>query len=186
MIKKKLIFLDIDGVFNHHTWWDERESMGQDLQGDDWREVFEFDPKTVDIFNSIIRRTKAKIVVSSSWRKGDLQYLINLFNKVGIEGEVIGETPKLRWLCDKPSAYIPRGVEIKDYLASVHGYPVYDWDISGRVTDVETYVIIDDDSDMLLEQKDHFVQTSMREGLTIDHANEVVRILNGKSEHYFR
>lgn len=111
---------------------------------------------------------------------GNLQYLIDLFNMVGIKGDVIGETPKLRWLCEVPSAYIPRGTEIKNYLSVKHNYPCYEWNLNKCTTDVETYVIIDDDGDMLLEQKDNFVQTSMKVGLTKQNADEVVEILNGQ------
>ena len=43
---------------------------------------------------------------------------------------------------------------------------------------LESYVILDDDPDMLLEQKDNFVKTSWRDGLTALHTRKAIKILN--------
>ena len=43
---------------------------------------------------------------------------------------------------------------------------------------LESYVILDDDPDMLLEQKDNFVKTSWRDGLTALHTRKAITILN--------
>lgn len=40
------------------------------------------------------------------------------------------------------------------------------------------YAILDDDSDMLLEQKDHFVQTNFVTGVTDDDIEKIKNILN--------
>ena len=44
--------------------------------------------------------------------------------------------------------------------------------------EVENYVILDDDTDMLDNQSDHFVQTSYEEGLNEETANKAISILN--------
>lgn len=171
----KLIFLDIDGVFNHEQWYRRREEEGLELEGN---EAYDFDPNCVSIFNDIIEQTGAKIVVSSTWRRGDLQFLKDLFSLVGIKGEVVGETKKLNWTCSPIGVSMPRGVEIQEYLKRVHKYPEYTWDLNGVKTDISAYIIIDDDSDMLYEQRDNFVHTQNLFGLTVDDAVKAVYILN--------
>ena len=46
--------------------------------------------------------------------------------------------------------------------------------------EVESYVILGDDADMLLPQKEHFVQTDAVEGITEEDAERAIRILNGE------
>jgi hypothetical protein len=165
----KLIFLDIDGVFNSENYYRERKDFTP------WDESKEFDPECVRHFNQITGQTGAKIVISSCWRRGNLHYLQTLFNMVGIHGDVIGETPKLH---SKEGFSIPRGCEIQKMLRDTFHYPVWNWEKEqGIVCEVESYVIIDDDSDLLLIQKDNFVQTSHRYGLTILTAQQAIGIL---------
>ena len=165
----KLIFLDIDGVFNSETYYRQRKDFTP------WDESKEFDRNCVDVFNKVTGETGAKIVVSSCWRKGSLNYLQTLFNMVNIHGDVIGETPKLRG----ESFSVPRGCEIEKMLRDVFHYPVWEWEKEkGLICEVESYVIIDDDSDMLYKQRDNFVQTSHMYGLTELTANQAIKILN--------
>ena len=165
----KIIFLDIDGVFNSDTYYRQRKDFTP------WDESKEFDPKCVENFNKITGETGAKIIVSSCWRKGNLSYLQTLFNMVGICGEVIGETPKLR---ATDAFSVPRGCEIKILLRDMFHYPVWNWEIEKDIVrEIESYVIIDDDSDMLFEQRNNFVQTSWKYGLTLKHANKAIKIL---------
>lgn len=85
------------------------------------------------------------IVVTSTWR-WDPNYkecLINGGLRSGIE--ILGCTPSLR---DQP-----RGAEIKAYIDA---HP-----------EINYYVIIDDDADMLPEQMDHFIKTDYRVGFTM-------------------
>ena len=64
-----------------------------------------------------------------------------------------------------------RGLEIKKYIEK---YPD-----KHNGDEIETYCIIDDDIDMLYEQKDNFVKTdAYYGGLTKEKADEVIRILN--------
>jgi len=165
----KLVFLDIDGVFNSTAWYKKR-SKSFDLKDEK-----EFDPNCVKIFNTLIEKVNPKIVVSSSWRTGKLSYLIDLFNMVGIKGEIIGETPQLR---GKNFTNVPRGCEIKEYL-SKRNFPIlfkYAEEM-GITTDIENYVIIDDDSDMLYEQRNNFVHTSVETGITEKDVELALKIL---------
>lgn len=162
----KIIFLDIDGVLNSDNWFQTLEDRGESLESLE----SDFDPEAVKNLQHIIDKTGAKIVLSSCWRlTKTVEELQKLFNKIGLICDVIGKTERLKGNFD-----IPRGSEIRKYLRDNFHFPPYDF----QETKLENYIIIDDDSDMLLEQKDNFVQTSWREGLTRDKAIECLTILN--------
>jgi hypothetical protein len=79
-----------------------------------------FNPKSVSNINLLISYTRAKIVVSSTWRtQFTLQQLKDIFRSNGIDGEVI----------DKTSIGLTRGEEIQEWI-DYHG--------------VESYIVIDD------------------------------------------
>lgn len=60
-----------------------------------------------------------------------------------------------------------RGVEIKQYL--------------DEHQEIENYVILDDDSDMLLSQKDHFIKTDSESGISEEDVKRAIEILNKTS-----
>lgn len=166
----KIIFLDIDGVFNSEKYYRQRKDFTP------WDEAKEFDPVCVNLFNNIIGNTGAKIVISSCWRNGNLNYLQTLFNMVGIYGDVIGETPRLRF---DIKASIPRGLEIQEYIETQY---VYDYKLGHRFL-LKSYVIMDDSSDMLYCQKDNFVNTNNLVGLTKEDCDTAIRILNNETDN---
>jgi len=64
----KIIFLDIDGVLNHQLWFKNQKNkkvIDTDLEYN--RSMI--DETRVDLLNDLIKETKAKVVISSSWRK---------------------------------------------------------------------------------------------------------------------
>lgn len=61
-----------------------------------------------------------------------------------------------------------RGVEIKQYLDE---HP-----------EIENHVILDDDSDMLLSQKDHFIKTDSESGISEKNVKRAIEILNNVKE----
>ena len=61
----------------------------------------------------------------------------------------------------------PRGCEIEEYLETNYGYKA----------DVK-YVILDDDSDMLLHQQKHFIWIDSYAGLSEDHIEQILKILD--------
>ena len=113
-------------------------------------------PEKIKWIKKIVDETGAKIVVSSSWRMSTVEKT----------KEIILDKPKrcpqnkmLHWfvdnLYDVTHTYKGlRGEEIKDWL---NEHP-----------EVENYVIIDDDDDMLDEQLYHFVQTCYEHVYSID------------------
>ena len=73
--KIKLIFLDIDGVFNYEMFYLNRGNDNRTYP------LSEFDKECVKRYNRIIKETNAKTVISSSWRF-DVN-LKNILRKVG-------------------------------------------------------------------------------------------------------
>jgi hypothetical protein len=142
----KLIFLDIDGVMNHRTHFvRSRQHQGQ-----------EFSPLAVRNLREIIKATGAKIVLSSTWRKGlTAKGLKELFAWYDLDEYILGKTPVLN---DQI-----RGLEIQEY-------------IKGSFQGIESFVILDDDADMG-ELLPYLVQTSNTHGLTDEKREEAIKIL---------
>ena len=151
----KVIFLDIDGVLNSWRWYKDQTLKGKHVSmlPDD-----QIDPKAVTRLNTIIERTGAKVVVSSTWRLNrTVAQLAEILGSKGFTGEVIGKTGR------RGGPRPQRGDEIQDWLNENVG--------------VERFVIIDDDSDMV-HLMDRLVQTGMKKGLTQALAEEVVQKLS--------
>lgn len=195
----KIIFLDIDGVLAlMHKEHDEFGSL--------------FHKEFVNNLKQIIDETGAKIVISSSWRKSGLVEMLNMWKSRNLPGEIIDTTCSLYikkgggicfWnnkLNETPTPKIagysiPRGCEIEYWLKDKGFYHCV-WDESKQAeickeSGIESYVIIDDDSDMLYNQRNNFVKTSGNMdhedmldtgyGLTKKCAELAIKILNSKS-----
>lgn len=147
-MKKKYLFLDIDGVLNHDEWF---ESDGYRQNQANWQ-VSMFDPKCVERVNRILEETGAELVVSSSWR--NMSDLENIFAGVGLPTKfhrtpyadhIYPDLDPIRDLYNDDVRYW-RGSEIKYWLEHNAEAPY-------------TYCILDDDCDILEEQHDNFVLT---------------------------
>lgn len=151
----KVIFLDFDGVLN---------CIGTVFSADNIEKSVQLSRERVGILNEIVKQTNAKIVISSSWRIGSSietleTYLecfgLNCYDE-NMDKLVIDKTPNLL------SGF--RGREIDNWL-SEH-------------SEVEQYVILDDDCDMLPSQFNNFVNTKFYSGLTYLDAELAIAILN--------
>lgn len=144
----KLIFLDIDGVMNSNF-----------SKVSDKHESLAFDPKAVENLKYILDETKAKIVVSSTWRIGETVDSLKsrIFSHYGLDEYVIGTTPVYN--------ETPRGIEIADFLATLHKLAI------------EGIVILDDDSDME-DLKEYHVKINRKYGLSREDAEKAIEILN--------
>ncbi len=190
----KVIFLDIDGVLNSNDWYVyRRDNVAMDSV-DAQYPFYEFDPRAVKRLNRIIEQTGAKIVVSSSWRSGEtVESLQKLLDSVGVVGEVIGLTPHL-W-CSKPypdkDGYrVPRGCEIDWWLDNYGEFQRINWSKEKQAEYVEkaivkNYIILDDDSDMLYGQREHFIKTPGMYGLTDELADRAIEVLNKTLEELY-
>lgn len=182
-----IVFLDFDGVLNSQTWFNSQEHRDKrnhaidvyQRQEDKERgrylqDISSIDPRSVECLNSLVKETKASIVLSTSWRnKGPISYFEQLFQDVGIEAPIIGKTPRLGFINYDGDDYrysVPRGCEIKAWLET-------NKDKLGRKLSEAKYVILDDDSDMLYWQRDKFVWCDPYVGLTPNTAYKAGRIL---------
>ena len=155
----KIIFLDIDGVLNNADDSDFHVHKGGS---------YCYSPKCVENLNLILGTTDAKIVVSSTWRLGQsVEQLQCTILDMGIRGEVVGKTGSL--------SHIPGVLRGNEILAWIKGNSKQ---LGQEYYDFNSYVILDDDSDMLLWQKDNFVKTDGYVGLTLDNAQTAIAILN--------
>ena len=159
----KVIFLDIDGVLNSKKWF---------VNNNFRKQKFEIDPDAVKLLNHVIRKTDAKIVISSTWRMGrEINWFRYMFNEIQLYGNVVGKTRSF----NHNKCTIPRGTEIEDYCKECYGYPSYFEEHPSRL---KSYVILDDDSDMLYNQKDNFINTTFEYGLQEKHIPMIISILN--------
>ena len=156
----KIIFLDIDGVLNCENAYKNGECEYTEWVWEDGRKDHyqRFCVRSKDLLNKLIDETGAKIVISSSWRHSGIEFMQKVWEFEKMHGEIIAITPSLR----TSGIHIPRGMEINYYLENDLKFRHINWskgkqqeymDKSG----VENYIIIDDDSDMLYNQRNHFV-----------------------------
>lgn len=145
---KRIIFLDIDGVLAGYKFL----CAGRGF----------IDPEKVALINQL---KGAEIVISSSWGYDNGRTEKTLRER-GLELPIIGYTDHVHlghdWIC--------RGNEIEKWIIEhAHGmgtqygdeylhkdYQEFDYE----------YVIFDDNDDMLLGQKDHFIKTNEEYGVT--------------------
>ena len=175
--KWKIIFLDIDGVL----------CLGKDhFRG--------MNSKALENLKFIINETGAKIVVSSSWREGDIEKT-KLHFPEWFHEHIIDETVH-HYHYVKSSFQVYRGNEIQTWIHDHLTYPWYAYPEynelystykedgsfkkmnSNKLNEDYTYVILDDDTDMLYWQRNNFVRTEMMDGLTKQKANKCIKILN--------
>lgn len=169
-----VIFLDIDGVLNHLSFYNnvcKDESGNVDvIKMQQWREehpypLSEFDPIAVKRVAELIETTNSKLVISSSWRIGDNGRLKDIFAKIGLPTD-FDVTPNFmfNFNASDTDSFI-RGDEINEYLNS---HP-----------EIDNFVIIDDDNDMLEEQQKNFVLCDDKVGFTEDDKEKAIKILIG-------
>lgn len=157
----KFIFLDIDGVLNSEIY--ALHCLNNNIKMTANEPI---DERNIKHLNHIIEKTKAKVIISSSWRLSQsYQILAEFLHQKGFVGEVIGATPNLRG--------IERGNEILEFIR------VYceKSNIETYYKDFKDYVIIDDDDDMLYIQRNNFIQTDPYCGLTATLAQNAIEIL---------
>lgn len=155
----KVIFLDIDGVLNSvdsmisfYNW----TPIGTKEQMED-----RLDPVSIGLLRRLCLGTGAKIVVSSTWRRGRIKEdFLEIFAGYGW-----GDFPYL----DKT----PIGYSINPIGERTRGHEIQYWlDNNGN----PEYIILDDDSDMLESQKDRFIHCSNINGFRSKHYCQALRL----------
>lgn len=171
----KIIFLDMDGVLVTGEYIKALRDQDKDYhRGVEVWEMSQYktpipwaalDPECVEQLNRIIAETGSKVVVSSAWRGRGVQEMQMILDDGGVKCEVIDTTPFLgnlthRYLRDTRG----RGLEIADWLSNTNH-------------NVESFVILDDDSDMVfLEHK--WVGCDPNVGLIKESADIAISLLN--------
>lgn len=151
--RRNIIFLDFDGVITTV------------------RSHWAIDGKKCRLIKKLCDAANAKIVISSSWRYNNLEDTIkkNKLDNWVLKEYVIDVTERLIMRGSTEGGHVgsvPRGVEIDVWLDN---------------NEYKNYVIFDDDSDMLLSQKDNFVKTDSMNGVTLPNIKKAYKILTGKS-----
>lgn len=165
----KVIFLDFDGVLNSHqsaVFWHNRRDQDK-WENDMYRDwtgtlkeyiAMEFCPIALSNVEELIRRVPGvKVVISSSWR--------------------VGETVESLKQILKPSQIICNAmIDTTESFSNTRGNEIKKW--LDEHPEVDQYVIIDDDRDMLDSQKENFVNTSPLHGFQYGDILWAERILN--------
>lgn len=168
---KKYIFLDIDGVL--------ATPKSIEGVGGEWK----IENEKQELLKHIIDSTGAKIVLSSSWRKFDVESTKEFMNENGFwfSDLIVGVTIRAYQYIDRTEKIhlsIPRGAEIKQWIdTNIHSDNGKNWERKKLGIDYQ-YVILDDDTDMLYVHRNNFINTCSELGLTYNDSEKAIKILN--------
>lgn len=173
-----VIFLDIDGVFNCQIFYQEnykkvKKRLRKQVKSKEIKRLERYKnqicPDRIKWFSELCKEVKADVVISSTWRIGkSVEELQEIMNYCGGSFRIIGKTENLGY---------ERGIEISKWLKDnvkpeTYGCNYYDF---------HRYAIIDDDSDMLLNQRFNFFQTDNYSGLTPNTCYKIKRFFSGRT-----
>jgi len=172
----KLLFLDIDGVLNSYSLnkpflraisngiISKGESDGDITPDSRIHRFLSIDFSKAELIADLCEQCGFKIVLSSSWRySSGLDKTIDSLKEFSgfdiLMPYLVGQTVRIAYMdrdrlnrYKQDTHYGERGAEIQDYLDTHE--------------DVEDYLIIDDDDDMLSSQMEHFCNTDHWDGFT--------------------
>ena len=146
--KMKIIFLDIDGVLNY-------EALTRTASWNLEKPETMLCPQAVARLNTIIEKTGAKVIITSTWKDHfKLEEIATAFKSKGFAGEIIGST--------ESRALSSRADEIGKWLA--------------KQLDMESFAILDDMTNFGM-LSDFHVCTAFKNGLTDSDAQKAIAIL---------
>ena len=157
---RKILFLDIDGVLASTDFL--CKSGGKFI-----------DKEKVSLLNKL-KPYDVEVVISSSWGYND--DTVKELTECGLELTIIGGTDHFHsdWLC--------RGNEIAKWLNDNCGnFDVFDGTTYSYSDEDYEYVILDDDVDMLMCQKDNFIRVDSYEALTEEDIENAIDILERRN-----
>lgn len=143
-----ILFLDVDGVLNN---WPDRKEFG----------LHYICPAKVLVLATIIEKTKAKIILSSTWRlaKKNSDMVERALAQAGLRFE--GSTEDLIWIKRKQSLTITRADEIIDWLKR-------------NAAKSDKFAILDDTEEAGYGLEHSFFKTDDDIGLTTEIAQRVI------------
>lgn len=157
---RPIVFLDVDGVLNHHTLYASLKGADRRHEHAAW-----MDPACVARVQSICDRTGAAIVVSSSWREIiGLDATVAALRANGLTADVIGQTPTESAVGRFIVLAMSRWQEIRAWL-DTHAM-------------VDRYVVIDDAADSTPAEV--YVRADIAHGLTDADVERAVAILTAR------
>ena len=154
----RIVCLDIDGVLASDRFYSKRHEKGQ-----------YFEKSKIDLLNQL---TGAYVLVTSSWGP-DGGRTTELLKEAGLELPIIGYTRKVHWEFE----WACRGNEIREWFLKTYGSDNMAY--GDHNDDFYEYVIFDDDTDMLLGQKGHFIHVNSWTGLAkrdIERAKKILKL----------
>lgn len=152
----KVVFLDFDGVLNSAEFF--RRDPGP---------FDRLDPLAVARLNTIVRRSGAKVIISSSWRlQRPVEKLSYLLSQLGFLGEIAGYTPDLSSSVRIADGCSVRCLEIRSWLER-------------SAEPVTRFVVLDDAE--LDELAPRLVKTTFGRGLQDEHVDEALDLLSASS-----
>lgn len=198
MEQKRFIFLDVDGVLNHPEWYERVHAKYSRAELRDWpMNKYHMDPIATQRLNKL---KGAEVVISSSWGYDD--ETVEGLRNAGLELPIIGGIDHIEY----SQNYICRGNAIAKWFNDRYNHTI-PWDyhfgkdgwsnthvtFSGTMGDIIrgtdervvhddnvqlSYVIFDDDDDMLIWQQKHFIHVNCDKGLTDKDIEKAMHILN--------
>lgn len=154
--RMKIIFLDIDGVLTTlSTKWQT------------------FHPDCVKALKRVLDVTDAKIVLSSAWRHGFIDWrtenhcLVDSKNAINVMKELFTD-------CGLPADSLIGKTPFN--LSEHRGKEISEWLKRNEASGVESFVVLDDDSDIEPFQ-DRFVQTHPDNGMDEENADKAISLL---------
>lgn len=180
----KVIFLDVDGVLNTNEYIIKQCNENPKGKYFAYEAQFKFDPIVMNNLRDIVIDNNAMIVISSTWRVSQKEFekwkqginptlrdrtidrhwieLIRNLNEYGIyNNRIIGVTPILY---NEPFL-TPRGKEIKEWLKN------------NMTMNINSFVILDDDTDMEDLTITHLSKCFATNGITKEVKDKTMRIL---------
>jgi DNA-binding CsgD family transcriptional regulator len=153
----KVVFLDFDGVLNSV------EFMQRDPGPFD-----RLDPVAVARLDTLVRRSGARVVVSSTWRlQHSVQDLHRRLAELGFTGEVAGVTPELR-------AAVVRNAD----PCEVRCMEIQAW-LAASAEPVRRFVVLDDTA--LDDLAPYLVRTDFLTGLGDEHVEQALALLSSET-----
>lgn len=173
--KQRIIFLDFDGVLNTERHIAALRADGKPLSD---KYGYIFDSESVANLERIIEQTGASVVVTSSWRLEGAERMAEMWRERNLPGKMVDVTDE----CCTPEEFIP-GSTPEDFAHLDSKY----WILRGReikywlhenAPDGCHYVILDDEEDILPEQRSNFIRINPICGITEENVREAIAILN--------
>jgi hypothetical protein len=145
---RPVIFLDMDGVL-----CTPRAALALGDHG----LLAVLDPVSVAILNMLVRRSRAHVVMSSTWRLGHDRHSMECILRAGGCRFHLHEDWRTTNIQQTSQQWINqrRGMEVDEWLS--------------RHPEVPSYLILDDDSDFSDAQKERLVLTSGEDGILWEH-----------------